>query len=675
MPADDLVLNVRQVAQYPAAGSAPSTAALLMQLGIGGPYQSISPQALVSTALSTGGDMTINGALSALSFSGGKATFSNAAINLLWAQKACFLQFDAQAGSICGAPIATLADLGSLSVVLSFNGRNGIVTLSLDDITGAGGAPIESPDFSGLPTAPTAAPGVSTGQLATTAFVMNAVADSTTGVVSFNTRTGAVVLTSADVTGAGGALLASPTFTGVPLAPTAAPGANSAQLATTAFVTAAISAAGGGVTTFNGRSGAVSLIGNDISAAGGAVLASPIFTGTPMAPTAIAGNNSTQIATTAFVMAAIAGGGYAPLASPGLTGTPTAPTAAPGTNTTQLATTAFVTAAISAAGGAGVTTFNGRSGAVSLIANDISAAGGALLASPALTGVPSAPTAAPGVSTTQLATCAFVAAAVAGSVAGVSSFNTRIGAVTLTTADVTTALPASGTAPLMDGTASAGSSAAWSRGDHVHPNDTSRLPLTGGVLSGPITFNVTGLGAAAGLNSIAIGGFLTSAQDPSGWTPNSYASVPFAMNNGATGYLMRTIATAGSTWPIHVVYSNPTLTTATGVLQAASFCSWSIVACDERVKQDLAPASDALAAVNSVPVYSATYARSGVTSRERWIYTLLAQEVRSALPFAYMEPPEGGYASLHPLHLIATLWRAVQELSASVSGLEREAAS
>jgi hypothetical protein len=36
----------------------------------------------------------------------------------------------------------------------------------------------------------------------------------------------------------------------------------------------------------------------------------------------------------------------APLASPGLTGTPTAPTAAVGTNTTQVATTAFVKAAI-----------------------------------------------------------------------------------------------------------------------------------------------------------------------------------------------------------------------------------------------------------------------------------------------------------------------------------------
>ena len=41
---------------------------------------------------------------------------------------------------------------------------------------------------------------------------------------------------------------------------------------------------------------------------------------------------------------------YAPLASPALTGTPTAPTAASGTNTTQIATTAFVMAAVAALG-------------------------------------------------------------------------------------------------------------------------------------------------------------------------------------------------------------------------------------------------------------------------------------------------------------------------------------
>jgi hypothetical protein len=40
--------------------------------------------------------------------------------------------------------------------------------------------------------------------------------------------------------------------------------------------------------------------------------------------------------------------GLVPLASPNLTGTPTAPTATPGTNTTQISTTAFVAAAIAA---------------------------------------------------------------------------------------------------------------------------------------------------------------------------------------------------------------------------------------------------------------------------------------------------------------------------------------
>lgn len=56
------------------------------------------------------------------------------------------------------------------------------------------------------------------------------------------------------------------------------------------------------------------------------------------ATTPTTSDNSTAIATTAFVKAQ----GYAPLASPALTGTPTAPTAATSTNTTQVATTAFV---------------------------------------------------------------------------------------------------------------------------------------------------------------------------------------------------------------------------------------------------------------------------------------------------------------------------------------------
>jgi hypothetical protein len=82
-------------------------------------------------------------------------------------------------------------------------------------------------------------------------------------------------------------------------------------------------------------------------------LASPEFTGIPIAPTASAGTSTTQVATTAFVTTA--NNLKADLASPTFTGTPLAPTAATITNNTQIATTAFVTAKI-AATPSGITT-------------------------------------------------------------------------------------------------------------------------------------------------------------------------------------------------------------------------------------------------------------------------------------------------------------------------------
>jgi hypothetical protein len=57
------------------------------------------------------------------------------------------------------------------------------------------------------------------------------------------------------------------------------------------------------VTSVAGRTGAITLAVADVS--GAAPLASPALTGTPTAPTATGGTNTTQIATTAFVTAAI----------------------------------------------------------------------------------------------------------------------------------------------------------------------------------------------------------------------------------------------------------------------------------------------------------------------------------------------------------------------------------
>lgn len=74
---------------------------------------------------------------------------------------------------------------------------------------------LDSPEFRGIPTAPTAAPGTNTTQIATTAFARAADA----------------------------ALLINTPLTGIPTAPTAAPLTNNTQVATTAYADAAVSAA------------------------------------------------------------------------------------------------------------------------------------------------------------------------------------------------------------------------------------------------------------------------------------------------------------------------------------------------------------------------------------------------------------------------------------------------
>ncbi|EOZ7289447.1 phage tail protein, partial [Escherichia coli] len=110
----------------------------------------------------------------------------------------------------------------------------------------------------------------------------------------------------------------------------------------------------------------------------------------------------------------------APIESPSLTGTPTAPTAAQGTNSTQIANTAFVKAAITALINGAPGTLDTLKEIAAAINNDPNfsttinnaLALKAPLASPALTGIPTAPTAAQGTNNTQIATTAYVRAAI-----------------------------------------------------------------------------------------------------------------------------------------------------------------------------------------------------------------------------------------------------------------------
>jgi len=173
-----------------------------------------------------------------------------------------------------------------------------------------------------------------------------------------------------------------------------------------------------------------------------APLASPALTGTPTAPTASAGTSSTQVATTEFVGTAVANlvgtaaealntlgelsdaladdpnfattiatsiGTKAPTNSPTFTGTVTLPN---GTVSTAMVADSAITSAKIADGTIVDADINATAAIaqskISGLTSDL--ADKAPLASPALTGVPTAPTAAANTNTTQVATTAFAKA-------------------------------------------------------------------------------------------------------------------------------------------------------------------------------------------------------------------------------------------------------------------------
>ena len=173
-----------------------------------------------------------------------------------------------------------------------------------------------------------------------------------------------------------------------------------------------------------------------------APLASPALTGTPTAPTATAGTSTTQVATTAFVGTAVANlvgtaaealntlgelsdaladdpnfattiatsiGAKAPIASPTFTGTVTLPN---GTVSTAMVADSAITSDKIADGTIVDADINATAAIaqskISGLTSDL--ADKAPLASPALTGVPTAPTAAANTNTTQVATTAFAKA-------------------------------------------------------------------------------------------------------------------------------------------------------------------------------------------------------------------------------------------------------------------------
>ena len=211
--------------------------------------------------------------------------------------------------------------------------------------------------------------------------------------------------------------LASPALTGTPTAPTAAAGTDTTQVATTAFVGAAVASLVDGapalLNTLNELAAAISDDANFATTLTTSVglkanIDSPTFTGTVTLPSGTVTSGmiadgtiaTADIADSAITSAKIADGTIvdadinasaaiaqskvanlttdladkASLASPALTGVPTAPTAAANTDTTQVATTAFAKAEADAAQAAAASDATSKANAAQAAAEATAAA-------------------------------------------------------------------------------------------------------------------------------------------------------------------------------------------------------------------------------------------------------------------------------------------------------------
>jgi len=177
---------------------------------------------------------------------------------------------------------------GALPSKLEFKDATGNVVdsveITITNITGLqtalnSKAPLVSPSFSGIPNAPTATTGTNTTQIATTAFVTSAL------VAKLDRPTNLIPTGANYVNGANQWVLF-------------ATSVNSSTIDTINVGTTTPIAIGITYAT------AINSLQNQINLK--APLLSPSFSGTPIAPTAIAGTNTTQVATTAFVTGAVA---------------------------------------------------------------------------------------------------------------------------------------------------------------------------------------------------------------------------------------------------------------------------------------------------------------------------------------------------------------------------------
>ena len=286
---DDGAGNVTSI--VPVAGSGGFLALMGTQTVGGSKTFSLVPKAAQDASAAT--DLVRKSQLDAGLAAKAALSHSHAIADVTGLQVALDAKLGATANAVSASKLATartIALAGDLSGSVSFDGSTNVtitaavaddshahVIANVDGLQAAldAKAPLASPALTGTPTAPTALSGTNTTQLATTAFVQQAIVDFGPG-----DMLAATYDTDADGKVDAAEVADAAPWTGITGKPTSFPPSTH---------THAISQVTGLQTALDAK----------------AALASPALTGTPTAPTALAGTNTTQVATTAFVAAAI----------------------------------------------------------------------------------------------------------------------------------------------------------------------------------------------------------------------------------------------------------------------------------------------------------------------------------------------------------------------------------
>lgn len=301
MPSDDLIINVRQITNYPFKPNAGFGDSVLLQAGLNGPFYQMSAQGLVASALAagTGARAMAVGAPLPQSAMPGQVFATQFFISPL-GQGLAFNAF--LSGVIATDQLNTFSGQTGLTYIT--NGPAGFMTFSDAGFSFIGGPPGQS--LTPVVAWDAAAVLSRTGQLALREQVTVGrdplgpnecvtLSYFTAHAIVRNPGSGKVNLIAEDIVAAGGATSWNAALAGYPTAQTPVPEAHGNEILTAEW--------GRNVLTvsFNGRRGDVCLTVDDITWAGGAPAQSPHFIGEPRGPTPEPGDDSDRLATTKFV--------------------------------------------------------------------------------------------------------------------------------------------------------------------------------------------------------------------------------------------------------------------------------------------------------------------------------------------------------------------------------------